>query len=298
MNPNTPCFALALLAFSLGSGCAFANAQTATEIYLFDVAENDNVTTLANGRNITRHKGYDNQPHFHSSEPLIYFSSFNDEGRSDIKTYNWQTDQSRAFTQTEVREYSPTLTPDGKFISCIIQRDDGAQDLGKYPVDGGEAVTLIDDLVVGYHAWVDENNLILFVLGDQMTLKWYDLQSKTHTTIAADIGRALHKIPGENAMSFVHKESENKWLVKRLDCRTKEVTTIVETLSGQEDLAWTPAGRMLMSDGKQLFQLDLSNVSNGKGDWQKIPHSELELTGITRIAISGDGKRVAVVADE
>jgi len=61
--------------------------------------------------NITNHKGYDNQPYFHPDEPVIYYSSFNEEGRSDIKSYNYKTGVTSNITTTSEREYSPTVTP-------------------------------------------------------------------------------------------------------------------------------------------------------------------------------------------
>ncbi len=84
----------------------------------------------------------------------MYYSSFDEDGRSDIKSHNLDSGETSNFTETSEREYSPTVTPDGKFVSCIIQRDNGAQYLGKFPIDVGVPVILIDDLIVGYHAWI------------------------------------------------------------------------------------------------------------------------------------------------
>ncbi|MEI9912183.1 MAG: hypothetical protein WDO71_22530 [Bacteroidota bacterium] len=186
--------------------------QSGSEIFLFDLKVKDGQVILSGGMNITDHKGYDNQPFFHPSQPLIYFSSFNDSGRSDIKYYDYKKKTTANLTVTNEREYSPTVTPDGKFISCIIQRDNGVQDLGKYPVSGGEPEVLINDLTIGYHAWAGNNKLLLFVLGDSSrnTLHYYDLPAKKDTILSTNIGRSLHKIPGQNAMSFVQKISERK----------------------------------------------------------------------------------------
>ncbi len=108
-------------------------AQPASEIYLFDLKIKKDKITLSNGKNITNHKGYDNQPFFHPNEPLIYYTQADTSGRTDIIVFDYSKNSTRKITETSEREYSPTLTPDGKFLSCIIQRDDGVQDLGKYP---------------------------------------------------------------------------------------------------------------------------------------------------------------------
>src|SRR5262249_45593310 len=145
--------------------------------------------------------------------------------------------------QTTEREYSPTLTPDEQFVSCIIQRDDGAQDLGKYPVTGGEALTILNDRIVGYHAWVDNSHLALFILGKEnkpSTLHYLRLPTKSDTLIAENVGRSIHRVPGESAFTFVHKVTESKWFIKKYNPRKSEITVIAATPPKREDMCWTP----------------------------------------------------------
>src|SRR5829696_591392 len=96
---------LTLVLFLFSFSCM---AQGGSEIFLFDMKVDKGQLYLSNGVNITKHKGYDNQPFFHPSEPLIYYSSFDDSSRSDIKFYNYTTSQTVNFTRTREREYSPT----------------------------------------------------------------------------------------------------------------------------------------------------------------------------------------------
>jgi hypothetical protein len=266
-----------------------AAAQTGSEIYLADLKISKAGISLSNPKNITNRKGYDNQAHFHPDKPLIYFSSFNDSGRADIKTFNFKTQETKSFTQTPEREYSPTVTPDKKYISCIIQRDNGEQNLGKYPIADGDPQVIINDLTVGYHAWLNPNTLVLFVLGEPNTLRTYDVAESQDAVVQEKIGRSLHKIPGQNAISFVDKSSE-KWLIKRFDGKTTE--TICETLPSREDLAWTPDGKIIMSDGRQFFYYDTVT----KAGWKMFFAGDL--TGVTRIAISGNGKKIAFSVSE
>ncbi|MEK6783831.1 MAG: hypothetical protein AABY93_19190, partial [Bacteroidota bacterium] len=209
------------------------SAQTGSEIYLFDLKSKKGEVTIANPINITNHKGYDNQPFFDSEHSLVYYSSFNEDGRSDIKTFNYKKKETKSFTTTQEREYSPTLTPDKHFISCIIQRDNNAQDLGKYPVGGGTPDIIIDNLIVGYHSWMDNSHLALFILGDPTTLHLYQLPTREDTVLANNIGRSLHKVPGVRAFSFVHKVSEKDWQIKKVDMSTLKISTITATLPGQ-----------------------------------------------------------------
>ena len=268
-------------------------AQTGSEIWLFDLNEKRGKLTASRPVNITNHPGYDNQPSFHPQKPIVYYASFNEQGRADIKSYNYKTKATTQITETNEREYSPKVTPDQAFISCIVQRDNGAQDLGKYPVDGGEAAVIVDHLTVGYHVWADNSHLALFVLGQPQTLHFLRLPTKEDTVVASQIGRSLHRVPSERAISFVHKESEQQWRIKKFDTESLKITTIADALPGREDITWTPNGVLLSSDGTKLFVLD------GK-TWKplEVSSESVALRGITRLAVSADGKKLAVVMSE
>jgi WD40-like Beta Propeller Repeat len=265
-----------------------AAAQTGSEIYLADLKIGKTSISLSNSKNITNRKGYDNQPGFDPDMPIVYFSSFNDEGRSDIKTFNYKTNETKLFTKTPEREYSPTVTPDRNFISCIVQRDNNAQDLAKYPKDGTEPYIIIDTLTVGYHAWLRATDVLVFILGEPNTLHHLDLMNDKDIVLAQNIGRSLQTIPGQSAVSFVDKSGET-WLIKRYN---GEIETICETLPGREDLAWTPDGKIVMSDGRQFYYYD----THLKDGWKLFYTSQQE--GVSRVAISANGKKIAFVITE
>jgi len=272
-------------------------AQAGSEIFLFDIKTEGNQIIISNGINITNHKGYDNQPSFHPAKPIIYYSSFNDSGRSDIKFYNYQTGKSANLTETNEREYSPTVTPDEKFISCIIQRDNGVQDLGKYPIGGGKAEVLIDNLKIGYHAWASKDKLMLFVLGDSInTLHFYNLAKKTDDELAQKIGRSLHKIPGEEAMSFVQNMPGNEKHIMKYDLASGAITLLANTIPGKEDLTWLNRNTILMADGNGVYFYDL----NTKEGWVPlfIEGDASMLKGITRLAANSNQTKLAVVVSE
>jgi hypothetical protein len=272
--------------------------QAGSEIYLFDMKVSDGQVVLSNGQNITHHKGYDNQPSFHPTEPYIYYSSFNDSGRSDIKYFDYEKKETKNLTLTHDREYSPLVTPDEKFISCILQRDNGVQDLVKYPIHGGKPELLIFHLKVGYHAWAGDNKLFLFVLDDSVhnSLHYYYLGKNTDTVVAENIGRSLHKIPGQNAMSFVQKISDKLSQIKKFDMTTGVINTIIATFPGQDHLTWLQNNLILTSDGTHFFvcpdKLDTS--------WQPVTveGDTSMLKGITRLAVNADNTKLAVVVSE
>ena len=273
--------------------------QAGSEILLFDLSIQKDKVSIANPKNITNHPGYDNQPYFHADLPVIYYASFNDEGRSDIKYYNYKTGETKSLMTTPEREYSPTLTLDKQFISCIIQRDNGAQDLGKYPLEGGEPLTILDNMTVGYHVWADNSHLALFILGKEnkpSTLHYLRLPTKADTIIAENIGRSLHRVPGENAFSFVHKITESKWFIKKYNPRKSVISVIAATPPNREDMCWSSEGKIFFSDGNKIVWMDPKKDKTWK-DVQVSSGAEL-LKGVTRLAVSADGKKIAIVIAE
>lgn len=271
-------------------------AQTGSEIYLFDISFRNNKFTLSNPVNITEHVGYDNQPSFHPVIPVLYYSSANDSGRTDIKSYDYVKQITRQVTNTREREYSPTITPNDYYFSCIIQRDNGQQDLGQYLLGGGPAKVLINNLKVGYHTWVDANSLLLFVLADSTNnLHYYNLATKENSIIAKKPGRSLHTIPNQQAFSFIDKSSPDQWIIKQYDPASKAISPIANTVGKSEDICWTTNGYILTSDGEKLY---FYKPDSGK-EWQPIDTSNLQmLKKITRLATNKENTKLAVVVSE
>lgn len=274
-------------------------AQTGSEILLFDLKAKKGSVTISAPKNISNLPGYDNQPSFHSDEPFVYFSSFDTAGRSDIKRYDFVAGKLVNITFTREREYSPTLTPDKASLSCIIQRDNNAQDLGKYPVDGGEASVIIDNMTIGYHVWADNSHLGMFVLGANgapHTLHYMRLPTKEDTVIASDIGRSLHRIPDQRAISFIQRGKDSSTIMK-FDTEKMKVSPITNTIANGDHIAWLPDGRIITSDGTKLFFFDPKKSSRG---WTEITveSGSETLKGISRMAVSPKGDKLAVVVAE
>jgi hypothetical protein len=273
----------------------FAYAQPGTEIYLFDLKIKDDNISISNGRNITNRKGYDNQPFFHPDKPLVYFVSADSSGRTDIYQYNSKNKKTRRVVETHDKEYSPTVTPDGKFISCILQTDSGAQHLIKYPINGGKPSALIENQIVGYHAWMNNSNVALFVLPRPFTLHLINLDTGKDSVLAENIGRSLHRIPGSQEISFIQKASDAEWEIRKID-RNFNIRTITTALpSAEKDMAWTADGKILMSDETKIFCFDTTK----NGAWREAEiKSALPLNKITRLAVNPKNNTIALVVSE
>ncbi len=159
-------------------------------------------------------------------------------------------------------------------------------------MDGRNPKLLLEDIMpVGYHAWGNERMLALFVLGSPPTLQLADANTGRASVIERSIGRSLHRIPGELAISFVHKISDDEWWIKRLDLRTQQITPLIHTVPGSEDYAWTPGGVAVMGSGSVLYQWNSRAIG-----WSVVADlGDQGIEGITRIAVSPAGDRIAIV---
>ncbi|MGD2216715.1 MAG: hypothetical protein PVJ64_08160, partial [Gemmatimonadales bacterium] len=177
-----------------------------------------------------------------------------------------------------------------------IREEPGRQGLWHYGMNGSDRGGILDAVQpVGYHAWADPHTVAVFVLGDSITpatLQLVDLRSSATSTLAENIGRSLHRIPGQRAISFVHKLSDDEWLIKAVDVDTRSVTTLAPTLPGSEDYTWPSASTILMGSESILYRW----VEGGA--WELVADlAEFGVRGISRVAVSAGGGSIAVVGE-
>lgn len=268
------------------------------DIFVVDVTINKGKLEFGQPANITNRAGYDNQPGFLPDGQSLLYTSMREGEQTDIYRYDFKTRQTTRLTSTPEGEYSPTVMPGGKFFSVIRVERDKAQRLWKFPLAGGEPGLVLPAIKpVGYHLWLDERTLALFILGAEgkpNTLQLVPTDMTFLDVIHVNIGRALHTIPRRAAFSFVHKISPDEWFVKAFDLKTKRSTILIKTLPGSEDLVWTPDGTLLMAQDSKLFQW---NPAAPAADWQQIADfSAAGLKKITRLALSPKANRLALVA--
>jgi hypothetical protein len=90
----------------------------------------------------------------------------------------------------------------------------------------------------------------------------------------------------------VHTVSNEHWEIKAFDLRTRTSASLIATLTGSEDYAWLPDGRLLMGKDSKLFAV----VPLSGQKWSQVEDFAVPgLQGISRIAVSPKGDRVAMV---
>jgi hypothetical protein len=283
------------LAFlALAQAAAAPAAPGASDIHLLELRTPGARVRVANLSRITDWKGYDNQPSFTPDGRALLYTSIREDNQADIYRHDLAAKTSARLTSTGEAEYSPTVTPDGRAFSVIRVEKDGTQRLWRFPFGPGEPQLLLADVKpVGYHAWLDADTLLLFVLGRPATLQLASVKDGRAEIVASDVGRSLHRIPGTRSASYLDKSAV--WTIRRLDPRTKRSEPIVAALDGSEDYAWTPDGRLLMAQGSRLF----AHRPGVDATWRIVADLSLKnVRRITRLAVSPKGDRLALVAAE
>ena len=279
-----------LVLFSLSF---YANAQNSTEIFLFDVNEENPDATLSNPLNISDNIGYDNQPSFTDNGKAILFASTRN-GQTDILWYDIDSGSKKWLSDTHGGEYSPVLMPDGKHISAVRLDPDGLQLLYQYSIKEKTSEVLVPELKIGYYAWISESTIIAFVLGEPAALQEINVINGELNNVYSNPGRSIHHIPKTKMYSFIDKSDSTNWKIMRaVPGNTKWTEEITSTLSGSEDMVWLNMHTILMGKDDKLYAFDIRANSN---EWQLFADlSEYGLSGITRLAISGN--KIAVVVN-
>lgn len=275
-----------------------AAAQGGTDIYLARIDTAGATFTLSTPQNITARAGYDNQPQFMADGRALLFTVAHDDGQTEIHRYETESGRTVRVTRTAESEYSATPLPDGGFSAVRVERD-STQRLWRFRADGAAVAPLLDLAPIGYHAWLDQQTLVLFVLGDPPTLQLADTRTGAVRVLAERIGRSLHRIPGSMRASFVQRV-DSTLHIAAYDPANGAFSVIAGSppAAGTDDVPWTEADHAWMPDGTLVAARGKRIYLHGTAGWREIAHLR-ELPGsITRIAVSPDGATIAFVVDE
>jgi len=299
-------FAILSTLAMLSAGPGEARRQPpATDIFIADLTTADGRLRVGKPENISNSPGYDNQPFFTPDGRALLFTSARGtvesacgKPQTDIYRYDFESRAVTQITETPECEYSPTVTPGGR-ISVIRVEADGAQRLWQFTPDGrNPSLVLTDIKPVGYHAWLDEDTLALFVLGQPATLQIADTTSGKSEILARNIGQSILRMP-KGGVSFVQQAGEGAARTLTITAVTvengKPATRVLTTAvpgATQAHLAWTPEGTLLMAHAGSLHAWRSGTVK-----WEPVADlSALGLRNVTRLAVAPDGNRIAIVA--
>lgn len=274
---------------------AAGQAPPDTDIFLGSLEREGGAWRLGEVENLTARPGYDNQPSFAPDGRAILYTVVDAEGRADTWRYDLERGEAAPVTRTPESEYSPTPVPRSDRFSTVRVERDSTQRLWSFAADGTDPRPVLPEIrPVGYHAWFDAGTVVVYVLGEPPTLRVAAPGPGAGRPAARDVGRSLQRIPGGAGVSFVARSGEEGAWIARLDPGTGETERIAPALEGSDDHAWTPDGTLLMGSGPVLHRWD----PGGGGRWRRVTDlSGRGITSITRLAVSPDGERIALVAE-
>ena len=311
---------LAILAY--GAMQAPAAPVPGTDLYLLPMAAGPASLKSAKPLPVSTAGGYDNQPNFSPDGSRILFAANRDGKQIDIYAFDRSTQRVTQLTQTPENENSPTHLPAGIGVPggfSVVQSEFDSkggrpaspiQRLWRFNAEGKAPQLILKDInPVGYHAWIDAERLVLFVLGAQgkpATLQIANVKTGQAEVVTDNIGRSLHRIPASaeatagkpatRLASFVHHEGD-AYTIKQIDVTSRKIDTLVKAAEGSSDrdYAWLPDGRtILMSAGTKIM-----SWTRGEPGWTEVfdaaPH---QLGAITRLAVSPKGDAVVIVVAE
>lgn len=272
---------------------AGAQGPPSTDVFLAPLRVTANGVALGAVVNVTNRPGYDNQPSFTPDGRSILFTSVRDDGQSDIYRYDIAAGTIARVTTTPESEYSATVMPHARRFSVIRVEKDSAQRLWSFALDGSDPQIVVARLKpVGYHAWIDSRNLALFVLGKPNALVHANVITGAVDTLARDIGRSLQPLPDRVGFSFTQRTDSGTFRLKTMRWPSRATQDLIGLPRGTEDIAWLGKGMVLAAQGTKLILWQ-----TGDANWRTVADlAASNLTNITRLAVSRDGKWLALVA--
>lgn len=268
-----------------------------TDLYQFDlVQDSEGNYQVIQGKYLSGFNsgGYNNQPYFISDSECLISVQMAGTEQTDIYLMNIDREQLYRITKTKDSEFSPTLTPDQKHISCIKQSNDGSgkQLLWEYPLNRSNLGKAVFENItnVGYHNWISQRKLALFLVDDPINLSFIELGDENAELFTTNIGRGM-RTNKSGRLLFLQKKDETRYYIKEYDPISKKARIIAETPGNSQDFAFSADGSLLMANQSKIYKLSLGIDK----EWLEIADLSIYgLKNITRIAVNGKNQIIFV----
>ncbi len=261
-----------------------------TDLYMFTLLNNDTGISLKDPVYLSDFNpdGYNNQPFFINPEEVYITSNFYDKDFTDFIKLDIVNEEYYRITATDsISEYSPTpraLT--GYFSAVRVEKDGTTQSLWLYPNDhSNSGRRILEDVNnVGYHCWLSEEEIALFLVSTPMKLAIGNLETGIVSAVLENIGRCFQQ-NSDGDLLFVHKMTEDIWYIKSYNMEARKATIITQTRPNSEDFTLLSDGTIIMAEGSKVF-----SIHPGRDEyWNEIVDlSEFDILNISRLAVSGN----------
>ena len=268
----------------------------AQDIFLFDMERLTDGYALTNGKNLTDRAGYDNQPFFTRESKTILFASQRDDD-NDIYEYVIETEEIRQLTDTpDIPEYSPMPNLENTHFTVVRENTVPDQTVWRVQRDTGASEWALHSREpIGYYMFNQRGEALLWIRYAYV-IHLVRPEESDPIFISGHAAPSSPKlVPGTNTFSFVHRQVNGENWVKSLDPTTLSVTPVAPLVDAQIYYGWTMERTLLTARGQTLLHW----VPGTSTEWREIIDlAPFGLRNITRLMISPDGKKIAIVADD
>ncbi len=243
--------------FCLFSASTLIGQLPKTDVYLATIKNlgtKPQMTTLSYLSGFNK-DGYNNQAKLFAYDRIYVTSAIDTHKITDIYNIDLSDNELTQVTATEqISEFSPTPSPIKNHFSVVrIEADGSTQTLWLYPEDqSNKGYRVLKKLGnVGYHCWINEDSVALFLTGTPHTLAIAQLSTGKTEVIANDIGRCM-KYDGSGNLYFVQKIQSDVWVLKSYQMVEKTINTICQMPPNREDFELLPNGSFITGDGSTI----------------------------------------------
>lgn len=304
---------LSVFTFLLIFFCYNLAAQLpATDLYVIDININTKGFFSTGGPlKISTTAAYNNQPYFINSKQLLYVSQNDTAAKTDIFLYDFDKQSSKNLSNTpNTSEYSPKISPQNEVDSnslsynvVRVEEDDTTQRLWVFnSVKNTPAVVLENLKNIGYYEWINEQQLLAFLVEEPNQLALINAKSKVSNNLFAQPGRCLQQY-GNNGQVYVSKQLKDDSLMLQLYTVSSNTTKNICPLpKNTQDFVVVNERYILAASGAGIM------LYAGNGGTRKMPEGvywfkiadfkQYEIKNISRMAVSPDFKRLVFVAEQ
>ena len=184
-------------------------------------------------------------------------------------------------------------------FSVIYVGADGRQRFSSYPLQGGKPSSLMANLDknfadIGYQVWLNQDELLLFVLAEPMQLQRVNLTNGTSELVATNIGRTLRSVPNTTLYSY-NVANDKRWQMKLYNPTNKQSIDNVTLPGTSLYYSWHANGQLLSSDGATVLINEAKKTTSEWSTWYDF--SGYCDGNITRMNMSSDAKYYAFVCN-
>ena len=273
-----------------------AFSQTSNpEIFLFSVEKKDGKFAFADGKNITNNLGYDNQPSFSLDNHSLLFTSNRNGKDTNIYEYILADGKTTQITTSEDNEYTAKEL-DGNTINFVREGKGQEMTVWKYNRQTKqESPALKNKEPIAYYAFNSKGDALVWIRY-AFFIHWVNPE-KGINKFVTDYAQPStpQRIPNTDNFSFMKRLPNDEIWIYEFNPSNQAVRPVVQTKDGKITYCWMPDGSLLIGSGTKLFRFDEKSDKT----WVQIADlSSFGIKDIGRIAVSSDGKYLALVSNQ